>query len=516
MPTPLVLTKLRPPPPSPARPERPRVTRRIEAGAQGRLTLLSAPPGYGKTTALANWLERTSLDAAWLGLDGGDNAPRRFLRHVIAALQGRDETLRRLGDIVDPAGEADGEDLEAALITIVNDVAANERPLVLVLDDLHVLESERVHALLRFLLEHAPDQLRLVAGTRVDPPLPLARLRVAGRLAEIRADTLRLDDGEADALLRALGVALEPALVSELVVRTEGWPAGVHLAGLSLHGRADPAAFVRYFTGTDRFVLEYLTEEVLLRQPPPVQDFLLRSSVLEAMDAELAREVTGDEDAASMLERLERTNLFLVPLDERHETYRYHAFFDDLLQHRLREARPDLWRDLQRRAAEALRRRGDAGGALRHAWLSGDPALAAELLAAHPHGERVRASLRALLGPTGEEGPADPLVELQQRGLTTVERLRVIEALEDDEDRAGDGPEAAARATVAAAGLEPLSERELEVLRLIAAGASNKAIARRLAITLNTVKTHARNAYAKLDVSSRTEAAARARELGLV
>ncbi|HKI58691.1 MAG TPA: LuxR C-terminal-related transcriptional regulator [Trueperaceae bacterium] len=508
----ILTTKLRPPPGRAELPARPRLLARLDRGAEGRLTLVSAPAGYGKTTALAAWARHTELDAAWLALDANDNAPRRFLRHLVAALQRHDETLRELGDFVDADGD-EVEDLQAALITVLNDVALNDRPLALVLDDLHSVGNDRVHGLLRFLLEHAPQQLRLVIGTRVDPPLPLARLRVAGQLTEIRAGELRLDAAEAAALLAALGAAPPEAVVAELVLRTEGWAAAIHLAGLSLAGRADPASFVRYFTGTDRFVLEYLTEEVLLRQPAEVQDFLLQSSVLERFDAGLAGEVTGEPRAGAMLERLERSNLFLVPLDERHETFRYHAFFQDLLQHRLLEARPDLAAELHRRAARALEARGDLDAALPHAWLSGDPAFAAARLDAHPRHEAGRAVLREPLSEPERGGDSEALLAaLMGRGGADAVWVRVLAALEDDEPPAADAAQQAARR----AGLDPLSERELEVLRLIAVGLSNKHIARRLDISLNTVKTHARNAYGKLAVSSRTEAAARARELGLV
>ncbi|MEJ2289606.1 MAG: ATP-dependent transcriptional regulator, partial [Deinococcales bacterium] len=331
----ILTTKLRPPPPREDRAPRGRLQERLEAGTAGRLTLGSAPAGYGKTTALASWAATTSKPVAWLSLDEADNAPQRFLRHLVAALQRRDETLRELGDFV-------GEDLEAALITVVNDVADNAEPLVLVLDDYHVLHVERVHELVRFLLDHAPQPLRLILATRTDPPLPLARLRVAHALSEVRTDELRFTVEEAGTMLAGQGLVLAPDDVADLTLRTEGWPAGLHLAALSLRGKSDPHAFIGFFTGTDRFVLEYLTEEVLTRQPTDVQDFLLLTSVLDELDAELAGAVTHAPDAQAMLERIERHNLFLVPLDSQRRRFRYHTFFQDLLQHRLRSARPDL------------------------------------------------------------------------------------------------------------------------------------------------------------------------------
>lgn len=491
----ILTTKLIPPPVPSGRTPRPRLLERLERGAERRLTLVSAPAGYGKTTALTSWAEGAPLPVAWLSLDQADNAPGRFLGHLVAALQRRDATLEQLGDLVSdlvggaPAESASDDDLEAVLITVVNDLAANEGPLALVLDDYHWIVSERVHELVRFLLEHAPAQLRLVISSRTDPPFPLARLRVAQALTEIRAEELRFTADEAGALLARQGLRLSDADVAELTLRTEGWPAGLHLAALSLRGRDDPHAFIAFFTGIDRFVLDYLTEEVLLRQPAEVQDFLLMTSVLERFDADLAAAVTGAPDAAAMLRRIERDNLFLVPLDRSRRSYRYHAFFQDLLQHRLRGARPDLPARLHDRAAEALESRGDLDGAIEHAVLAGDDARA----------DRLRAA--ASTGPPGEggadEGREGPAGELQGT-------------------RAGAAGSAAERSAAGAGPTaEPLTERETEVLRLIAAGLANKQIARRLDLSLNTVKTHSRNIYAKLGVGSRTRAAARARELGL-
>jgi len=480
----VLITKLRPPPARPGDTPRPRLLARLDSGTERRVTLVSAPAGYGKTTALADWVAHGSASAAWLSLDEPDNAPQRFLRHLVAAMQRRDASLRELGDFV-------GEDLEAALITVVNDLAANEAPLCLVLDDYHCIAAQRVHELVGFLIAHAPPQLRLVIAGRNDPPLPLARLRVAQALTEVRADELRFTVAEARSLLERQGLRLAAADVEELTLRTEGWPAGLHLAALSLRGRSDPHAFIPFFTGTDRFVLEYLTEEVLLRQPAEVQDFLLMTSVLDTFDAELAGAVAGlggAGDAAAMLDRIERDNLFLVPLDGQHRSLRYHAFFQDLLQHRLRTARPDLPARLHRRAADALEARGQPEEALRHARLAADEVRARRL---EVFLERLQPAAEALEAQALDAGGPDP-------------------------GRSDRGTSASAAASPAAdPALEPLTERELEVLRLIAAGLANKQIARRLDLSLNTVKTHARNVYAKLGVGSRTQAAARARDLGL-
>ncbi len=515
MPHAILTTKLSPPPPRARLAARERVVRLLEDGVRHRLTLVSAPAGYGKTTALTAWLARTRHSVAWLSLDQGDNAPRRLLRHLVATLQQRDDSLRELGDFV-------GEDLEAALITVVNDIALNEAPLVLVLDDLHDVQNERVMELLRFLLDHAPAQLRLLVATRVDPPLPLARLRVADELSEVRSEELRFTDDEAAELLASLDLRLPEEDVRELVLRTEGWAAGLQLAALSLQGREDARAFIGLFAGTDRFVLAYLTEEVLMRQPQPVQDFLLLSAVLESFDTELAAAVTGLREAGARIAELLRRNLFLVPLDAEGRRFRYHAFFRDLLLHRLLEARPDLVPELHRRAAATFEARGDVREQLRHCWLAGDVHRAAALLEGLDRGAAVRAeALRALDEAEGGQPLADLLERLAARGTTPALRGRILEVLEDDpgdtEETAAGRPEPRSdRGPAGQAAPEPLSERELEVLLLIAAGLANKQIARRLDISLNTVKTHAKNVYAKLAVSSRTEAAARAHELGLV
>jgi len=522
----IVTTKLRPPPPRADRAPRPRLLARLDEAAAGRLTLVSAPAGYGKTTALASWAAGTPHPVAWLSLDEADNAPQRFLRHLVAALQRRDETLRELGDFV-------GEDLEAALITVVNDVAENIEPLVLVLDDYHVVHADRVHELVRFLLDHAPEPLRLMIATRADPPLPLARLRVAHALSEVRADELRFTVEEAGSMLAALGLELAPADVDELTWRSEGWPAGLQLAALSLRGQRDPHAFIGFFTGTDRFVLEYLTEEVLTRQPQEVQDFLLLTSILDELDAELASAVTGTSDAQAMLDHIEHHNLFLVPIDAQRRRFRYHAFFQDLLQHRLRSARPDLPAELHRRAAGALEARGDLEDALLHAVQARGEAEVIRLLERHPDGVRLRQALadgRAGGSPGG--GARDTLRDAAAAGApvdrTAGARAVLRQALDaiasddDLEDREGgdrEGTKGEGAHTPGEGGHapfepEPLSEREREVLRLITAGLANKQIARRLDVSLNTVKTHVRNVYSKLGVSSRTQAAARARELG--
>lgn len=505
---PLLLTKLSPPPPRRDALERPRLQRELERAAAGRLTLIAAPAGYGKTTLLAGWLAARRAPVAWLSLDADDNAPLRFLRHLAAALQRVDATLAALGDFA----TADGR---AVATTILNDVLENEDDLVLVLDDYHEIESAAVHDTVELLVERAPPKLHVVLASRGEPPLPLARWRLEGALRELRADDLRFTAAEARAFAARLELELSPADGDALARRTEGWAAGLQLAALSLRGRdRDPEArrdAIERFTGTDRYVLDYLTEEVLLRQPEDVQDFLLMTSVLDRFDAALAAAVTGRADAAEVLAGLERAGLFLQPTDDRRSHFRFHASFRDLLRRRLRDARPDLPARLHGRAARHLEAQGRTGEALRHALLAGDVARAATLVEAHPRARRIRTELLAFLGRADADLPLAALLEeALARGVPLEQRSRLVEALE----RPPEGPAPGPGGDGGRPG--PLSERELDVLRLIAAGLSNKQVARRLELSPETVKSHARNLYGKLGVRSRTAAAARARALGLL
>lgn len=479
----ILVTKLRKPPRRIGL-ERPRLNGSIRTGVNtGRVTLVVAPAGYGKTTAVVDALEGDPRPVAWLSADEGDNRSDRFLRHLLAALQQLDARAASR-----EAVKAVGDDLEASLIRLVNDLATSAKESVLVLDDYHDITAAPAHALTRFLLEQGPPTLRVVIVTRMEPPLGIARLRVTGTLSEIRANDLRFTEAEASAWLRRLGLRLAPAEVRTLVARTEGWAAGLQLAALSLHGRADPAAFIDVFTGTDPYVLAYLTEEVLQRQPQPIQDFMLMTSVLERFDGPLAAAVTGVANANGVIETILERNLFLVADGDVPRSVRYHAFFRDLLRRRLADAGSGVEPELHRLAAKHLAATGELERSLEHAWKAGDGAHVAALLASRP----ADAALAVLAKSLDAEAAA-------ASGATATEAPI-------DLPQAGAQPQTA----------EVLSEREHEVLRLIAAGLSNKAIARRLAVSPNTVKTHARNVYAKLGVSSRTAAAARGRDLRLV
>jgi LuxR family maltose regulon positive regulatory protein len=337
-----------------------------------RLTLVDAPAGFGKTTLIAEWRESQAerRPFAWVSLDEGDNDPRRFWGCVIAA-------LRTLRPDVGAASEAvlanAGAALEdVALPLLINDLAALPDPIVLMLDDYHVVREERVHESLGFLVDRMPATLHLVVATRSDPPLPLARLRARGEMAEIRAAQLRLSDAEAAALLRAaLGVELDAADVASLQQRTEGWPAGLYLAALSLRDRADARAFIASFAGDDRHVVDYLVSEVLAGEPDELRAFLLRTSILERFSAPVCDAVTAGSGAAEHLDRIERRNLFLVPLDSTRNWYRYHHLFGDLLRQELERTAPEQVPELHQRAYEWYRDQGAVSEAVHHAAAAG-------------------------------------------------------------------------------------------------------------------------------------------------
>ena len=378
---PLVETKLRPPATRPGHVPRPDLLARLDDAAGRRLTLVAAPAGWGKTTLVGDWLARRGEGAGWVALDPGDDDPARFWRYVA-------EALRRAGVPLDDqavgALGAEGDTFDAGLSALVNAAAALPRPAVLALDDYHAVTSPRVHAAVAALLERLPDGLRLVMTTRSDPPIGLARLRAHGDLAEIRAPDLRFTGDEAAALLRAAtGAALDEGEVEALRRRTEGWAAGLYLAALSLRERDDAGRFIEAFAGDDRLVVDYLASEVLEGLPDAHRRFLLRTSVLARLCGPLCDAVAGTEGSARLLGALERSNLFLVPLDNRREWYRYHHLFGELLQHELALTAPGEIPELHRRACAWHREHGLVEEAVRHALAAGDVAVAAELVAAN-------------------------------------------------------------------------------------------------------------------------------------
>jgi LuxR family maltose regulon positive regulatory protein len=348
-----------------------------------RLTLVAAPPGFGKTTLLAEWAASAEgIGVAWLSLDENDNDPARFLAYLIATLR---RAQPELGGRAEAALQAPGADLvDVVLPLLLNDLAGLDRELVLVVDDYHLITNPQVHESLAYLIERSPDAFQLVLATREDPPLPMGRLRARGELVEIRAADLRFSDEETAAfLIDALGLELSPEDVARLQGRTEGWPAALYLAALSLRGRPDASVLIERFAGDDRYLVDYLTAELLARQSPEIRSFLLRTSILTRLCGPLCDAVADREDSAALLAELERSNLLLVPLDTNREWYRYHHLFGDLLQHELVATDRDALPALHRRASGWYRDAGLIVDAAHHATQAGDVEAAVDLVARH-------------------------------------------------------------------------------------------------------------------------------------
>jgi LuxR family transcriptional regulator, maltose regulon positive regulatory protein len=363
---------------------RPRLFDLLDAGTQELLTLVSGPAGAGKTTLLTSWSasRQPPGPVAWLSLDGGDNDAARFWTYVVAALRESgavpgDNPLRAL----DPPPGPD----RAFLSHLVGGLAELPTPVVLVLDDLHDITDPTVLEGLEFLLRHGPAQLRLVLATRVDPPLPLQRLRVGGRLTQVRAADLAFTVAEVAELLAEceLQQQLSEDDLDALQARTEGWAAGLRLAALSLEGQADPHHFVTQLAGEDRTIADYLTGEVLERQPEELRDFLLRTCVVDELSGDLADALTGGDDGESMLARLERANAFVVAVGSGRGSYRYHQLFAELLRYELRRQAPGQAARLHRRAAGWYAERGLGDSAIQQALLAKDWRYAADLIARH-------------------------------------------------------------------------------------------------------------------------------------
>jgi LuxR family maltose regulon positive regulatory protein len=416
----LVATKLYIPRLRPHLVPRPHLIARLNEAYSHKLTLLSTPAGFGKTTLLAEWVRQWDTPVAWLSLDETDNEPTRFWAYVIAALQllrtglGED-TLTCLQSPQRPA-------LEAMLTLLINEVAAQPAgsPYLLVLDDYHVIEAPAVHEGLSFLLEHLPDNLHLVIATRTDPPLPLARLRLRNELLEIRAEALRFSLEEVVTFFeQTVDLELTHDQVAALAERTEGWVAALQAAALSLGGRPDVVSFISTFSGSHRFIMDYLVDEVLQQQPEAIQTFLLQTSILERLS----------------------------------------ALFAEALRHRLAHIQPQEVPEYHRRASVWFEQQGLVTEAIQHALAGQDFGRAANLI-------------EPIALPAGTP---------------------VLHPL-----------------------IEPLTERELEVLNLLAAGLNNRVMAEKLVITVGTVKRHITNIYGKLGVVNRVQAVARAKALNVL
>lgn len=353
--------------------------------SSSRLVLVAAPAGSGKTIAVAQWAASMieSRPFAWVSLDRGDDDPARLWLHVVSALQracpqfGGEDVLRVLHV---PVPDIPGTVLPALL----NELAALPAPVVLVLDDYHVIRDHSCHDQVTSLLSHLPVTVQLVLVTRADPPIPLARLRAGGEMAEVRAPELRFTTAQAAALVRTVAtVDLPESDVADLVERTEGWPAGIYLAALSLHGHSSPTAFARQFTGGNRYIAEFLAQEVLSRQPRQIRQFMTRTAVLGRFCAPLCDAVTGSANAAQVIDIIERDNLFLVPLDDKRQWYRFHHLFAQVLLGQLAKTEPAIVPALHRRASAWHQQSGSADEAIDHALAAGDVAAAIALIADH-------------------------------------------------------------------------------------------------------------------------------------
>ena len=354
----------------------------LSAGRRRKLTLLSAPAGWGKTTLLAQWALGAGEDQrfGWLSLDRSDNDPVWFWMYVVAALQ---KVNPGVGTRAVELLAMGADPVQIVLPTLLNDLDTIASPMVLIVDDYHLVVNRAVHQQLAFAIDRMPANLHLVLATRSDPMLPLPRLRASGELAEMRSDDLRFGAIEADQLLNnVLGLDLADSDVQLLHRRTEGWAAGLYLAALSLAGRADAAAFIRTFAGDHRHIVDYLMAEVLDGQPPQMRSFLLRTSVLGRLSAALCDAVLQATGSESILEKIERENLFLVPLDMSRRWYRYHHLFGELLRTELHRSEPDVVADLHRRAAAWFEGEGLVDEAVRHLVAAGDIAESADLIAA--------------------------------------------------------------------------------------------------------------------------------------
>jgi LuxR family maltose regulon positive regulatory protein len=359
-----------------------------------KLALISAPAGFGKTTLVSEWVAAMRADAgngaqdvagiAWLSLDESDDDPIRFLSYMVTALSQADGLDASIGkNALSVLRSPQPPSAVDVLASLINDIAAISGRLLLVLDDYHVVGGSSVDDALDYLLEHLPPQLLVLIATREDPPLVLARLRAQGLLTELRAADLRFSSAEgADFLKRVMGLDLSPDDIVALESRTEGWITGLQLAAISMQGSNDSSAFIKSFTGSHRYVLDYLIEEVLRQQPARTQEFLLQTAVLNRLTAPLCDALTGQNDGQDMLDTLDRANLFVVPLDEERRWYRYHHLFADLLRRRLSQKHPEVVSLLHVRAAAWFRDRGNNHEAIKHFLTGGDHQSAAELIEA--------------------------------------------------------------------------------------------------------------------------------------
>jgi LuxR family maltose regulon positive regulatory protein len=395
--------------------ERNELVQGLSAATAAQLVLVAAPAGFGKTTLVAQWqgsrMERRPF--AWLALDDGENDPSRLWGHIIHALQQASPGI--IGEETPQELRVRDPDIAGTVLPLLlNELAARTAPVVLVLDDYQAVTEPSCHDQMAFFLEHLPPSVQVVLITRTDPPLPLARLRAAGKMFEVRSPELRFTSAEAAVFVQRIAVAeFSLSDIAVLIERTEGWPAGLYLAALSLRGHPSPSAFIRQFSGDNRFITDFLAEEVLSRQPAEIRQFLGRTSILSRFSAPLCDAVIGSTNAAEIIDILDKENLFIVPLDDVRGWFRYHSLFAQMLRGYLTRTEPDLVATLHERASNWHRQSGSVDETIQHAVAAGDLTGAVELIAGHWPGyvdSGRAATIRGWLRMIGDDAiGADPL-----------------------------------------------------------------------------------------------------------
>ncbi len=464
---PLLTTKLYAPPTRPALVARPHLIERLNDGLRHKLILVAAPAGFGKTTLLSEWLSQCAAPVAWLSVDEDDNDPARFLAYLTAALESVLPVATPTAEAPPPVWDVAARDPETALTALINRLNALAGDCILVLDDYHLITAQPIHDLLTFLLNHLPRTMHLVIASRADPPLPVARLRGRGQLTELRQADLRFTTDEAiEFLRRVAGLSLTADEATALNARAEGWVAGLQMAAISMQGREDIAGFIRALSGSNRYILDYLVEEVIERQPDNIQAFLFQTAILDRLNGALCDAVLCREtpESQAILEYLDAANLFITPLDDRRAWYRYHRLFADLLRSRLLRLWPERAPDLHRRTAVWYAAHGDIPEAIAHRLDAGDHEPAAELIEQILEALLMRGEVATLLHwldalPEAVSGAHPPLYAIHAGLMLLSGRpLEIVEARLRNAERYSDqipGQIAALRAVVSAYKVQP-------------------------------------------------------------
>lgn len=368
---PILTTKLYTPPSRPKVVRRTNLIERLNDGLHRKLTLVAAPAGFGKTTLISEWIADGNHPVAWVSLDEEDNDPIRFLMYLIAALQKIDSHIGQ--ELENSLQASQPPPISTLLTTLLNDISTITEPFFLVFDDYHMLDNQAIDEAVTFLIDYLPPSMHLVITTREDPQLPLSRIRARGQLTELRVSDLRFTVDEAvEFLTRVMGLSLSRADIMALEKRTEGWIAGLQLAALSMQGQSDVQNFITAFAGDNRYIVDYLVDEVLLHQPEPIRHFLLQTSILDRLCGSLCQAVTDQQESIRLLDDLERSNLFVIPLDDKRLWFRYHHLFADVVRAHLNVEYPELIPTLHQRASDWYMQNGFTAEAVRHAFLAED------------------------------------------------------------------------------------------------------------------------------------------------